>query len=186
MLQKHQQSQHVGSRRLVTCPAVRLPRGGIPRPPLHRRDRCGGQRIGRQALIQKAALQRPMGANRSCPSASRTSKSTMAGLSKRRARDTAWARRASELLVFLQRFLGQHQVPVGQRCGIHRLGLLVLMRLVQVFAIQGAINGHLALGAATEGADIAPHAGAEAPRTAGLTNGTSHFLSIKVRGASDG
>jgi hypothetical protein len=55
--------------------------------------------------------------------------------------------------------------------------------LSQVFAIQGAIHAHFALGSAAEGANIAPHTGAKAPRTPGLANGANHFLSIKVKGA---
>jgi hypothetical protein len=55
------------------------------------------------------------------------------------------------------------------------------MRLPQVFAIQGTIDTHFALGAAAQRANIAPNSGAKAPRPAGLANGASHFLSIKVK-----
>ena len=58
----------------------------------------------------------------------------------------------------------------------------MLARLSQVFAIQRAIHAHFALGSAADRANVAPHTGAEAPRTPGLANGAHHFLSIKVKG----
>ena len=71
------------------------------------------------------------------------------------------------------------------RLGIRRPsgagGLLVPPRLPEVFAIQRAIHRDLALGAATDGANVAAHARAETPRTAGLANCARHSLSIEVR-----
>ena len=62
----------------------------------------------------------------------------------------------------------------------------MLMRLPQIFATQGAIDAHFALGPAANRTDIAPYPGAEPPRTANVANGAGHFLSIKVMGASHG
>src|SRR5580704_12106286 len=72
---------------------------------------------------------------------------------------------------------------VGKCLGCQRLRLLMLVRLSQVFAIQGAIDVDFALGSTAERANIAPNTGAEAPRAPGLANGANHSLSIKVEGA---
>jgi len=59
----------------------------------------------------------------------------------------------------------------------------MLMCLAQVFATQGAVDAHFALGPAADGTDIAPHPGAESPRSASVADGAGHFLSIKVNGS---
>ena len=84
-----------------------------------------------------------------------------------------------QLLVGAQQFLGDLDVAIGEfgDDGLRRL--LVPASLAQEFAIQRAIHRDLALRAAAEGANVAAHSGTETPRTAGLTNGALHFLSIE-------
>ena len=54
----------------------------------------------------------------------------------------------------------------------------MLVRLMQVFAIERAVDGLLALSAAADRADLAANAWAVPPRPADITDGAVHILSI--------
>ena len=184
MLQEDQQSQHVGVAGLVDAQTLGFRRAELRDRSCDRPARSGGQGVGRQAFVVQAALQGPMGADRSLHGLAHV-EVHRAGGGERRLRQTARPRNIQQFLVLLQELLRDAECPGWAALSASmRRGFSCLCASRRYPQSSGQSTRHLALGAAAE-AQMSPRTpGAEAARTAGLANGTSHSPSIKVRGAS--
>src|SRR5215470_17024450 len=78
-----------------------------------------------------------------------------------------------------QKLFSDTDVLVWKSVRIGGLNFLVSMRLMEIDAVQRTIDRNFPLGAATDSADFAAHAGAEALGAPCMTNRARHFLSIE-------
>src|SRR5205823_13791735 len=81
-------------------------------------------------------------------------------------------------LVCSEEILSHPNVRVRHGFRIDGRRLFMLVRLMQVFAIERAVDGLLALSAAADRADLAANAWTVPPRPADITDGAVHILSI--------
>ena len=89
------------------------------------------------------------------------------------------ARGGKERLVLFQELLRDTDLSIGYLFFGQRDGPVVLARIPQMGAIQGATDSHFAFRAAAKGADFTVHPGTETARAANLADGTNHSFSIK-------
>ena len=86
-----------------------------------------------------------------------------------------------------QKSLREANVLVGKFSQIRRLGAIVLAGFEQVWAVERAVQRHLALASAAEGADLTADGGTVPPRTPGFCNLAVHsecLLSLSKAGGA--
>src|ERR1019366_3080673 len=134
------------------------------------------QRVHRPRFVIHAALQRAVRANERVERVPHIA-IDRAGSVEGRVHQAVHSAHQQEF-VLPQKLFRNRDIPIGKLIRIHRLWALVLARLLQIRAIERAVHGDLALGAAAERADVAVHAGEEAAGFPGTAYCARHSLSI--------